>query len=282
MKAARFEYAQPATCAEAAALLHDSAGMGKVLGGGQSLGPMMNLRLAQPELLVDVRAIAALRECTFASDAITLGAATTHAAIEDGCITTQTLDQTGNQTGGLMSYVASGIAYRAVRNRGTLGGSLAHADPAADWVNLMALLDAQYLLQGPGGSRTVGNADWMSGAFTTALQEDEILTAVRIPALSPSARWSYYKFNRKTGEFAEAIAAFVDDPQRGVRRGLIGATDGTPYVIADAAPLLDGWDGAFADAQLQAAGLRPHTYEYRIHAVALARAAAGISKGESA
>lgn len=276
MKAANFAYARPATCAEAAALLHDSDGMGKILGGGQSLGPMMNLRLAQPELLVDVRAIAVLRECTVATDAVTFGAGITHAAIEDGLV--------ADPTRGLMPYVASGIAYRAVRNRGTLGGSLAHADPAADWVNLMALLDAQYLLQGPDGARTVANTDWMIGAFTTALQEDEILTAVRIPVLLPSAHWSYYKFNRKTGEFAEAIAAFVDDPQRGVRRGLIGATDGTPYVIADAAPLLDGWDATFADAQLQAAGLTPDTYEYRVHAVALSRAAARLSlkKGEAA
>ena len=265
MKAAHFDYARPALIAEAVTLLQDSAGLGKILGGGQSLGPMMNLRLVQPELLVDIRAIAALKDCTVGTDVVTLGAAITHAAIEDG--------QIPDPTQGMLAYVASNIAYRAIRNRGTLGGSLAHADPAADWVNLMALLDAQYLLHGPSGMRTVDNAHWMDGAFTTALAEDDILTAVRIPVLSTEARWSYYKFNRKTGEFAEAIAAFIDDPKRGVRRGLIGATDGTPHVIADASPLIDGWDQAFADAQLQAAGLVPATYEYQIHAVALRRAA---------
>ncbi len=144
----------------------------------------------------------------------------------------------------------------------------------------MALLDAQYLLEGPAGSRSVAGADWMAGAFTTALAEDEILSAVRIAALSASARWSYYKFNRKTGEFAEAIGAFVDDPVRGVRRGLIGATDGAPYVIADASPLLDGWDAAFAASQLQAAGLAPDTYEYRVHEVALRRAAARLKRSD--
>lgn len=270
MKAAQFDYARPAGCADAAALLKQSDGMGKIIGGGQSLGPMMNLRLAQPELLVDVRGIALLRACDEQPGAVTLGAAITHADIEDGRVP--------DPSRGMMPFVAAGIAYRAVRNRGTLGGSLAHADPAADWINLMALLDAQYLLEGLAGRRTVAGTDWMAGAFTTALAEDEVLTAVRIATLSATARWSYYKFNRKTGEFAEAIGAFVDDPARGVRRGLIGATDGAPYVIEDAAPLLDGWDAAYAAVQLEAAGLTPDTYEYQVHEVALRRAAARLTQ----
>ena len=270
MKAAKFDYAKPVDCAEATLLLRRSGGMGKVLGGGQSLGPMMNLRLAQPDLLIDVRHIAALRACDAQPDSVTLGAAVTHADIEDG--------QVPDPTRGLMPYVAAGIAYRAVRNRGTLGGSLAHADPAADWVNLMMLLDAQFLVEGPQGQRTVAAVDWMVGAFTTALAEDEVLTAVRVATLSPSASWSYYKSNRKTGEFADAIGAFVDDPTRGVRRGLIGATDGAPHVITDASPLLDGWDASFAALQLQAAGLQPDSYEYRVHEVALRRAASHVSQ----
>ena len=267
MKAARFAYARPANCAEAAALLRQRAGAAKIMSGGQSLGAMLNLRLAQPELLVDVRGIEALSGCVVERDAVTLGANTTHAAIEDGRVS--------DPTGGLMPYVAAGIAYRAVRNRGTLGGSLAHADPAADWVNLMALLKAGYLLDGVRGARSVDSADWMLGAFTTALAEDEILTAVRIPALSGAARWSYYKVNRKAGEFAQALAAFVDDPARGARRGLIGATDAGPYVFA-AGPLIDRWDAALADSHLCAAGLQPGTYEYQIHRTALERAAAQL------
>ena len=100
---------------------------------------------------------------------------------------------------------------------------------------------------------------------------------VRIPALSPASRWSYYKVNRKTGEFAQAIAALIDDPRRGMRRGLIGATDGIPYVFA-AGPLIDRWDEALADAHLTAAGLTPDTYEYQIHATALRRAVARLSE----
>jgi carbon-monoxide dehydrogenase medium subunit len=272
MKAASFDYARPSGISEAITLLQQSAGMGKPVAGGQSLGPMMNLRLVQPDMLVDLRGIAALTACSDEPNAIVMGAGITHASIEDGKV--------ADPTRGLMPYVARNIAYRPVRNRGTLGGSLAHADPAADWINVMALLDAQYLLAGPSGTRTVANADWMISAFTTALAEDEILTGVRIAKLSARARWSYYKFNRKTGEFAEAIGAFVDDPERGVKRAVIGAIDGTPYVIADASPLLagpDGWNESFARAQLQAAGLVPDTYEYKIHAVALERAARALT-----
>jgi carbon-monoxide dehydrogenase medium subunit len=268
MKAARLDYVRPATCTEAAALLRDSAGTGKIMSGGQSLGAMLNLRLVQPELLVDVRAIEALGVCRIEADAVTLGANTTHAAIEDGRV--------ADPSGGLMPFVAAGIAYRAVRNRGTLGGSLAHADPAADWVNVMALLDVQYRIEGVGGTRTVNGADWLAGAFSTALREDEILTAVRIPTLSPAARWGYYKVNRKSGEFAEAIAAIIDDKPRGVRRALIGATDRAPHVFA-AGALIDRWDAALADLNLRAAGLNPGSYEYRIHATALERAAAQIA-----
>jgi carbon-monoxide dehydrogenase medium subunit len=268
VKAARFAYVRARSCGEAAGLLQQSAGMGKVISGGQSLGAMLNLRLAQPDLLVDVRAIEALHGCLVEADAVTLGANTTHAAIEDGRVS--------DPTRGLMPSVAAGIAYRAVRNRGTLGGSLAHADPAADWVNLMALLDARYRVEGPAGVRMLDSADWMSCAFTTALREDEILISVRIPSLSSGARWSYYKVNRKPGEFAQAIAAIIDDPRRGLRRALIGATEGVPYVFA-AGALLDHWDEALADVHLRAAGLAADSYEYRIHHTALRRAIGQLS-----
>jgi carbon-monoxide dehydrogenase medium subunit len=269
MKAVSFEYQSPASAAEAVKLLHATEGMGKIVSGSQSLGPMMNLRLVQPEQLIDVRRLVELRGVLEEAGSIVLGAATTHASIEDGIV--------ADPSQGLMPYVARGIAYRAVRNRGTLGGSLAHADPAADWVNVMALLDADILLLGPQGERSVKAATFMLGAFTTEVAEDEIIRAVRIPRLSAGARWSYYKFNRKTGEFAEAIAAFVDDPLRGVRRAIIGAVDGAPLVIEDASALIDAWDDALADPWLLAAGIEADSYEYHIHRVALQRAAEQLS-----
>jgi aerobic carbon-monoxide dehydrogenase medium subunit len=266
MKAAIYDYAKPVTGDSAIALVGASEGMAKFVSGGQSLGPMMNLRLAQPETLVDLRGIAALRECRNEGNRTLIGACVTHAEIEDRKI--------DDGTQGLMPYVARGIAYRAVRNRGTLGGSLAHADPAADWINTMCALDAEFLVAGPHGTRSLAAADWMSGAFTTALEVDEILTGVRVRRLSPAARWSYYKFNRKPGEFAEAIAVFIDDAQASVCRAVIGAIDGPPHLIANARELIDNPDAALLDPHLDAAGLEPGSYEYQVHRVALERAAA--------
>jgi carbon-monoxide dehydrogenase medium subunit len=138
----------------------------------------------------------------------------------------------------------------------------------------MYALDAEFLVAGPHGTRSLAAADWMSGAFTTALEVDEILTGVRVPRLSPAARWSYYKFNRKPGEFAEAIAVFIDDAQASVCRAVIGAIDGPPHLIANARELIDNPDAALLDPHLDAAGLEPGSYEYQVHRVALERAAA--------
>jgi carbon-monoxide dehydrogenase medium subunit len=266
MKAAIYDYAKPTTIDSAIALVTASEGMAKFVSGTQSLGPMMNLSLAQPERLVDLRGIAALRECRIEGDRTLLGACLTHAEIEDR--------KWDDGTQGLMPYVARGIAYRAVRNRGTLGGSLAHADPAADWINTMVALDAEFIVAGPRGTRPILAGDWMIAAFTTALEADEILVGVRVRRLSTTARWSYYKFNRKPGEFAEAIAIFVDDAQIGLCRAVIGAIDGPPYVIANARELIDHPDTSRLDPHLEAAGLEAGSYEYQVHRVALERAAA--------
>jgi carbon-monoxide dehydrogenase medium subunit len=268
MKAAAFDYEKPIACDEAIRLVAATSGMGKFVSGSQSLGPMMNLRLAQPELLVDLRGIAALKTCRAEGEYGVIGAGVTHAQIEDARI--------DDFTRGLMVHVARGIAYRAVRNRGTLGGSLAHADPAADWINVMRGLDADFLVTGSNGERTVKSADWMLGAFTTALEPDEILAGVRVRRLSNTARWSYYKFNRKPGEFAEAIALFIDDAQAGICRAVIGAIDGPPYLIANARALVDDPASALLEPHLMDAGLEPGSYEYQVHRVALERAAATL------
>ena len=130
-------------------------------------------------------------------DAWRIGAAVTHAELEDrplaGCEP--------------LARVARLIAYRAVRNRGTIGGSLAHADPAADWPLVFATLDAQVRVAGPSGTREVKADAFMSAAFTTQLADDEIVESIRVPKLGAGARCGYYKFCRKTGEFPEAAAA---------------------------------------------------------------------------
>ena len=264
MKAAAFQYQRPGTAAEACALLAAGAGLSKLMAGGQSLGPMMNLRLAQPATVVDLTALPGLGETRDEDDAVFLGANVTHAAIEDARVP--------DPSCGLMPLVASNIAYRAVRNRGTLGGSLAHADPAADWVNTMRLLDAVYVIEGPKGRREVASGDFMQAAFTTALGADDLLLGVRIAKCSASAKFGYFKFCRKVGDFAEAIGAVLLDPARGVRRAVIGATAAAPYLVRDIEGVLSGSQAAI-DAEVRAAGCE-EPYQFQMHAVALKRAVA--------
>ena len=262
MKPARFDYERPTDLKAALALIGRDDVEVKLLAGGQSLGPMLNLRLAQPELLVDITHLPELKRVETADDFVAIGACVTHAAIEDGIVP--------DATNGMLRAVAGGIAYRAVRNRGTLGGSLAHADPAADWPSALAALGAEALVVGPDGRRTVPVAALMTGMFMTTLAPAELIEAVRVPRLSAATRWGYYKLTRKAGEFAHAIGAVVRDPARNVFRAAIGATGGAPIVIADAQKLLDD-PGAIA-AVVDASPLAQDPYERQIHIVALERA----------
>jgi carbon-monoxide dehydrogenase medium subunit len=264
VKPVAFDYERPNDLSSALKLLGDSAGAAKVLAGGQSLGPMLNLRLSQPQLLVDIRGIRELHDVSDADGNIVVGSCVTHAAIEDGKIP--------DPTRGLMREVAENIAYRAVRNRGTIGGSLCHADPAGDWVNILPLLSAVALIESRSGRREAEVERFMAGAFTTVLEEDEILVGVRIPKLSASARWGYYKFCRKPGEFAEAFAAVLVDAERDIYRALIGATHGAPYVIEDARWLAEAFDANAASEAVRSAGVGDDPYERQIHHAALRRA----------
>jgi carbon-monoxide dehydrogenase medium subunit len=227
VKAAAFEHVVCLTTAQALALLSEAAGQpgaGLACSGTQSLGPMLNLRLAQPARLVDVSRIEALQGYALQGAALLIGAAVTHAQIEDGLLP--------EVTGGLLRQVASGIAYRAVRNRGTVGGSLANADPAGDWVSVMTLLDAQIVIQGARGERTLQAEAFLAGAYTTGLGEGELLTGVRVPVFGQGARWAYRKLCRKPGELADAIAALWLDPSRGVARAVLGGPDAMPHAVS--------------------------------------------------
>ncbi|MGV3655789.1 MAG: FAD binding domain-containing protein [Noviherbaspirillum sp.] len=233
MKPIPFAYQRPASLSEAARLLAQVTGVAKPLGGGQSLGPMLNLRLVRPELLVDVSGIEELRGMAAQPDGFRIGGAITHAEVEDGAL--DPLLQSSPGLAAMLRYVAGTIAYRAVRNRGTLAGSLAHADPAADWVLAMTALDAHLECTRPGGQRRIAMTAFMSGAFTTALEEGEVLAAVVLPAYSSAMRWGYYKFCRKPGEFAEASCAAVFDSRRGMARVVVGALDGAPALLENLA-----------------------------------------------
>lgn len=268
MKPVAFDYAMPADVAEAAALLAAEPDGAKIVAGGQSLGPMLNLRLAQPSLLVDVRRIEGMTRIRDTAEFVEIGACVTHAAIEDGAIP--------GAVGGFMRHVARDIAYRAIRNRGTIGGSLCHADPAADWVSALQLLGATVAIQGASEAREVPVSMFMISAFSTVLAPDEVVTSIRVPALSKSARWSYRKFCRKPGEFAEALACVLLDPARDVCRVVIGATDGCPQRVDDAQNLLLRRDEGAVRELLADAGLSVEPYEAQLRYTMLSRALAAV------
>jgi carbon-monoxide dehydrogenase medium subunit len=254
MKAPAFDFARPKDVSEALKLLGEG---GRPAAGTQSLGPMLNLRVAHATLLVDIRGIEELRGFSEDQESVTLGACVTHAQIEDRRVP--------DPSGGLMSSVAANISYRAVRNRGTIGGSLAHADPAADWPAALTLLAATALIAGPGGRREVPVESFVTGIFATALAADELLVAIRIPKRSARARYGYWKFCRKAGEFAQAIGAALHDPERNESRAVMGALAGPPLLLRNF---------EITNEALIAAG--DDAYSRRLHAVALKRAAAQI------
>ncbi len=264
MKPAAFDYVRAANLSDAAELLGDDSKFNRVLAGGQSLGPMLNLRLVQPDRLVDVTRIPEMKTIERDGDAVLIGACVTHAAIEDGGIP--------NTTNGMLESVAGGIACRAIRNRGTMGGSIAHADPAADWPTCLMALGAEVSIHGKSGARRLSLGEFLQGPFQTALNSGELLTGVRIPAVSSSARWGYYKFCRKAGEFAETVAAVLHDPERDIARAVIGATEARPTVIEDELKVDAGFDAKDAEALIERAFPDDDWYKRRLHAAALRRA----------
>lgn len=266
MKPAPFTYARAATIAQAIELLAEPDS--RLLAGGQSLGPMLNLRLARPARLVDIKRAAELRGLHADSTRLRIGACWTQAEIEDSAFE--------DPSRGLLPHVAHGIAYRAVRNRGTVGGSLAHADPAADWLTTMAVLDATLILQGAAGTRSCPASSFVQGPFTTALAHGELLIAIELPRLSAAARWGYHKICRKTGEFARAIGAVVRDSQRNIIRVVCGATGATPLVLPRTASRL-AEAGPEAASELVADEISALQGASPLHAVAVRRALAQLA-----
>ena len=269
MKPAKFDHERPASLDAAIALLRDSDGFAKVLAGGQSLVPMMNLRLAQPDLLVDIGGLEELRRVEDQNGALFIGSMVTHAAIED--------EKLPDATRGFMRFVAGQIAYRAVRNRGTIGGSISHADPAGDWPTALLVLGVEAVVVGPNGERTVSLDDLQVGAFTVGLEPDEVLVGLRVPKFSDGARWGYYKVCRKPGEFADSIGAVVVDSDRDVARVVLGATDGAPLMLPAVAERIasshgEGFDIDAAKAALAETGATFDAFQTQIHAAALSRA----------
>jgi carbon-monoxide dehydrogenase medium subunit len=222
MKPAAFDYVRPSSVEEAVRVLAATPDA-KVLAGGQTLGPMLNLRLAQPPVLVDITRIPELAQVEEDAASVTIGATVTHAAVEDGRVS--------DPAGGFLARVAHGIAYRAVRTRGTIGGSLAHADPAADWLACLTALRAEVVIAGPGGRRIVALPRFVRGAMETGLESGELLVAARIPRPSRGTRFGFHKICRRAGEFADAIGVVVADPERTHVCVAAGAAMGRPLAM---------------------------------------------------
>ncbi|KRR21525.1 carbon monoxide dehydrogenase [Bradyrhizobium lablabi] len=272
MKPAPFGYVRPRDLPAALAALGEPEVSARIIAGGQSLGPMLNLRLVEPQLIVDITGLAELKQAERCGDELVLGACVTHADIEDGRVP--------DVTGGAMQRVAGSIAYRAVRNRGTVGGSLSHADPAADWVSALAAFGAKLTLRSLAGSRTLAMEAFVVGALESALRAGEIVETIHIPVMPASAHWGYFKACRKPGEFAHAIGAVMIDPSAGTARVVIGAIDSAPILIANPAELFGGriggdykerFDARVADAILAKAGVASPAHRH-IHVGVLQRA----------
>ena len=187
----------------------------RLLAGGQSLVPMLNLRIMPVSHLVDIKKIDSLHRVEESSDYIRYGAALTHAQFEDGAVP--------DACGGLLHHVASGIAYRAVRNRGTVGGALSLADASTDWVTAMLTAGATIIAQGPDGSRRIPMRDFVQSPYQTALNpENEMLVAIEVPRVSSLCDWGYYKIMQKPGEYASSLAGVLRDTERNVSRAVLG------------------------------------------------------------
>jgi carbon-monoxide dehydrogenase medium subunit len=198
---ASFEYHRPGSIEEAVKVLARLGAEGKVLAGGHSLIPMMKLRLARPGHLVDLQGIGALRGIKDGTSDIRIGAMTTQAEVVGSSVLAAKLP--------LLVEAAQQIADPQVRNLGTVGGNIANGDPGNDMPAVMMALDASYVLRGPKGERSVPARAFYKGLFETAMQPDELLTEVRIPAPQAGSGQSYQKMKRKVGDYAIAAAAVV-------------------------------------------------------------------------
>jgi len=245
-----FEYHAPATLAEAIDLLARYPDDAKLLAGGHSLLPMMKLRFAEPTHLVDINGVEGLRGIRLEGDTIAIGAMTT----ENELVASDLLAEHCP----LLPEAARNISDPQVRNRGTIGGDIAHGDPANDHPALMLACDAVLTLTGPGGSRQVPAAEFFLGTYWTALEADEVLTEIRIPAFGPGTGSAYCKLKRKQGDWATAAAAVVLRLDGGTCvEARIGLTNVGPMALnaTDAAAALVGTplDEAAVEAAARAA-----------------------------
>jgi carbon-monoxide dehydrogenase medium subunit len=197
---AAFDYVRPTTLVAAIAALKQHGASAKLVAGGHSLLPMMKLRFATPDVLIDVNELSELKGISVGASEVAIGAATTHAALEHNAQIAASLP--------LLALMAPLIADTTVRNRGTLGGAIVHSDPTADWPAGMLALDAVFDLAGPDGERSIAAGDFFRGLFETVLGPEEVLVRVRIPVQN-GTRASYRKFRHPASGYAVVGVAVV-------------------------------------------------------------------------
>ena len=270
MKPPKFEYLRPASIQEAVAALAAAGEDGKILAGGQSLVPMLNFRLLNPSVLIDINRIPGLGEIQEQPDGgLRIGALTRHHALETSEVVQRLYP--------VLHAAMQQVAHLAIRNRGTIGGSITHADPAAELPMLMKLLDARITLISSKGTRIVEAEDFFLGPLTSEVEENELVTEINLPPLPQGAGWAFEEVARRAGDFALAAVGVVMHVAQGkvveARIGVMGVAD-TPMRINDAETILYNQScdqvtlDEVVDAVLQA--IEPSTdlhasAEYRLH-----------------
>ena len=242
MKLPPFEYSCPTTLSDVIALLAVHGGEAKPLAGGQSLVPMLAFRVASPSLVIDLRKVEELRQITISREGVTLGAMVRWRDILD--------DARLREAQPLLVEAISHVAHYQIRNRGTVGGSLAHADPAAEMPGIAVSCDAEIVVASEAETRTIAAADFFQGPLMTALKPDEIITEIRLPPWPARRRFGFQEFARRKGDFAIAgVALFYDRDESGKARGAhIGA-----FGVADRALRLTATENALNGKLVDAA-----------------------------
>jgi carbon-monoxide dehydrogenase medium subunit len=268
MKPAPFIRHVPKTLDEALKMLAEVAPQdGRILAGGQSLVPIMAFRLAKPAHLVDINEVAGLDRLHSDGKVLSIGARVRHGAFHKNVV--------DNPLGKLLTFVARSIAHYPIRMRGTFCGSLAHADPSAEWCLAAAALDATMIAKSARGERALTASDFFEGIMSTALAEDELLAEVRLPLLAADAKFGFNEFSRRAGDFAMSaslVTYTVKDGKIADAHVGVGGAEPSPRRIAEAEAALNGQtpsDAAFrAAAEAAAAAIEPledhqTTGEYR-------------------
>jgi len=256
---AAFDYVRAGSAEEAISLIGEHGDDAKFLAGGHSLLPLMKLRLAQPSVLIDIGRISDLSYIRDAGDHIAIGALTRHMDIETSSVLAEHVP--------LLAHAAGHVGDPQVRHRGTIGGSIAHSDPASDLPATTLALGATYVAQGPNGTREIAAGDFYQGFLETSLATDEMLTEIRVPKMN-GAGWNFQKFNRRAQDWAiVGVAAWRRNGDSGV--GLVNMGS-TPILAASVSNALSQGASIADAAQLAAEDAEPQgdlnaSPEYRVH-----------------